>query len=113
MVGDIIFKGFWVCKLEMLGNNINKLYYGNVDIIFELLNYLFDYCNDLSVLWLIIEKYRIFILDQLIEWCVDVKGVSLIFDIRFFCVVMIVFFMMQDVNNVQFILIFLILERKC
>ncbi|EFB6819965.1 DUF2591 domain-containing protein [Escherichia coli] len=81
MVGDIIFKGLWACKPETSGNNTNKWYYGNSDTSLEPLNPLPDYCNDPSASWPIIEKYRISILDQLTEWCVDAKGVSPIFDI--------------------------------
>ncbi|EHH7876415.1 DUF2591 domain-containing protein, partial [Escherichia coli] len=76
MVGDIIFKGLWASKPETSGNNTNKWYYGNADTTFEPLNHLPDYCNDPSASWPIIEKYRISILDQLTEWCVDAKGVS-------------------------------------
>ncbi|ETE13740.1 protein ninX [Escherichia coli LAU-EC6] len=82
MVGDIIFKGLWASKPETSGNNTNKWYYGNADTTFEPLNHLPDYCNDPSASWPIIEKYRISILDQLTEWCVDAKGVSPIFDTR-------------------------------
>ncbi|WP_338301720.1 phage protein NinX family protein, partial [Escherichia coli] len=47
----------------------------------------------------IIEKYRISILDQLTEWCVDAKGVSPIFDTRPLRAAMIVFLLMQEANN--------------
>ncbi len=91
MVGDIIFKGLWASKPETSGNNTNKWYYGNADTTFEPLNHLPDYCNDPSASWPIIEKYRISILDQLTEWCVDAKGVSPIFDTRPLRAAMIVF----------------------
>ncbi|HDS3309083.1 TPA: DUF2591 family protein, partial [Escherichia coli] len=45
------------------------------------------------------EKYRISILDQLTEWCVDAKGVSPIFDTRPLRAAMIVFLLMQEANN--------------
>ncbi|MCV7970648.1 DUF2591 family protein [Escherichia coli] len=81
------------------GNNTNKWYYGNADTTFEPLNHLPDYCNDPSASWPIIEKYRISILDQLTEWCVDAKGVSPIFDARPLRAAMIVFLLMQEANN--------------
>ncbi|MCU7334061.1 phage protein NinX family protein [Escherichia albertii] len=81
------------------GNNTNKWYYGNADTTFEPLNHLPDYCNDPSTSWPIIEKYRISILDQLTEWCVDAKGVSPIFDTRPLRAAMIVFLLMQEANN--------------
>lgn len=99
MVGDIIFKGLWASKPETSGNNTNKWYYGNADTTFEPLNHLPDYCNDPSASWPIIEKYRISILDQLTEWCVDAKGVSPIFDTRPLRAAMIVFLLMQEANN--------------
>ncbi|HAJ7022767.1 TPA: DUF2591 domain-containing protein [Escherichia coli] len=99
MVGDIIFKGLWASKPETSGNNTNKWYYGNADTTFEPLNHLPDYCNDPSASWPIIEKYRISILDQLTEWCVDAKGVSPIFDTRPLRAAMIVFILMQEANN--------------
>ena len=55
-----------------------------------------DYCNDPSASWPIIEKYRISILDQLTEWCVDAKGVSPIFDTRPLRAAMIVFLKMNE-----------------
>ena len=99
MVGDIIFKGLWASKPETSGNNTNKWYYGNADTTIEPLNHLPDYCNDPSASWPIIEKYRISILDQLTEWCVDAKGVSPIFDTRPLRAAMIVFLLMQEANN--------------
>ena len=112
MVGDIIFKGLWASKPETSGNNTNKWYYGNADTTFEPLNHLPDYCNDPSASWPIIEKYRISILDQLTEWCVDAKGVSPIFDTRPLRAAMIVFLLMQEANNALPISIPSIPERK-
>ncbi|HDW3977222.1 TPA: DUF2591 family protein [Escherichia coli] len=45
------------------------------------------------------DGYRISILDQLTEWCVDAKGVSPIFDARPLRAAMIVFLLMQEANN--------------
>ena len=59
----------------------------------------YDYCNNPSDAWPIIEKYRISFLDQLTEWCVDAKGVSPIFDTRPLRAAMIVFLLMQEANN--------------
>lgn len=103
MVGDIIFKGLWVCKPETSGNNTNKWYYGNADTTFELLNPLPDYCNDPSASWPIIEKYRISIinLDE-DEWgargVADCKSKRAIHE-NSLRAAMIVFLMMQDANN--------------
>ncbi|WP_072253336.1 phage protein NinX family protein, partial [Escherichia coli] len=74
-------------------------HHGNADTTFEPLNHLPDYCNDPSASWPIIEKYRISILDQLTEWCVDAKGVSPIFDTRPLRAAIIVFLLMQEANN--------------
>ncbi|ECJ2352190.1 DUF2591 domain-containing protein [Salmonella enterica subsp. enterica serovar Java] len=103
MVGDIIFKGLWACKPETSGNNTNKWYYGNADTTFEPLNPLPDYCNDPSASWPIIEKYRISIinLDE-DEWgargVADCKSKRAIHE-NSLRAAMIVFLMMQDVNN--------------
>jgi hypothetical protein len=56
----------------------------------------FDPCNNPADAWPIIEKYRISILDQLTEWCVDAKGVSPIFDTRPLRAAMIVFLKMNE-----------------
>ncbi|MEB0317582.1 phage protein NinX family protein [Citrobacter freundii] len=58
-----------------------------------------DYCNNPSDAWPIIEKYRISFLDQLTEWCVDVKGVSPVFEANPLRGAMIVFLMMQEVSQ--------------
>ncbi|EIH2487374.1 DUF2591 family protein [Salmonella enterica subsp. enterica serovar Schwarzengrund] len=59
----------------------------------------FNPCANPADAWPIIEKYRISILDQLTEWCVDAKGVSPIFDTRPLRAAMIVFLLMQEANN--------------
>lgn len=95
-VGDIIFGGLWCCRPGTSGNESDSWYYGNADATFNPLPPLPDYCNDPSASWPIIEKYRISILDQLTEWCVDAKGVSPIFDTRPLRAAMIVFLMMKE-----------------
>ncbi len=81
-------------QMRRIANNMLEQYDEKPQV-----NHLPDYCNDPSASWPIIEKYRISILDQLTEWCVDAKGVSPIFDTRPLRAAMIVFLLMQEANN--------------
>ncbi|HIC6097655.1 TPA: phage protein NinX family protein [Salmonella enterica subsp. enterica serovar Nagoya] len=115
LVGDIVFKGLWSCRLGTSGNKSDSWYYGNADASLNPLSPLPDYCNNPADAWSIISANRISVeydsedqCDVPVEWVTayGIDGLKVHVVAHQPCdkalrSAMIVFLMMQESANVQ------------